>query len=596
MNETLIKGRFFEKNALGLTLKNKVKEISKEVLLFKVLSFESSTADLRASMKVAPVESDGSVYRIQITHSVSAYSTSYTNALLTAFIEYSKNEKKQSYEEALLFVDARLKEMRDSLDKVERQLIKFRVQNKIINPVIKGERIFQQYYKYVEESVVLNNQLTYLNSIKEYLKGGDNIIDLKLRVVVGIENATLESTLAELRNLYTKIAQESVNIRMEDGSPMWEKYQKVIEENNKTLNEVVLQLTNELKTKISQTNEQARKLEVELGIFPEIEQQYANILGRYEINQNLYKFLSEKKLDIGIRGSTVLPDHKIIEKASNAEQVSPNKKKIYALGLSLGMFLPFALLFVFFYFDNKIKDINYVINYSKLTFIGVVPSFKGTRMGEIFESPKSLIAESFRNIKTKLRFSKAGGVESQVLLITSTRPGEGKTFCSENLASILAYGSESTVVICTDMRRSQLFKDLNIRNEKGLSDYLSGQAMLKEVIHITQFPNLSVIVSGAIPPNPTELLDSQSMRELIDKLKQEYKYVILYTIPLDIVADANVLIDLADTVIIILRQGVTQKDAVEMLNQKLNTGQLPKNALVVLNDFNEKTSNSGYLN
>ena len=207
-----------------------------------------------------------------------------------------------------------------------------------------------------------------------------------------------------------------------------------------------------------------------------------------------------------------------------------------------------------------------------------------------------MIAESFRNIKTKLRYNLGVNLSNQVILLTSTRPGEGKTFCSENLASILAYGNDRVVVIGTDMRRPQLFKDLNVQNEKGLSDYLSRQADVKEIILDTAYPNLSVIVSGAIPPNPTELLDSEAMKILLDNLRLRFDYVILDTTPLDIVADANVLLNYADLVLVVLRQNVTEKNSLEILNQKWQNGQLPKNSVIILNDFDEKKSYSGYQN
>ena len=244
--------------------------------------------------------------------------------------------------------------------------------------------------------------------------------------------------------------------------------------------------------------------------------------------------------------------------------------------------MPLVILLGIFFFDRRIKSAEDVFDNSKLVFGGVIPGFKSFQAGEIFSSPKSLLAESFRNLKTRLTYMLKKGDGGRVLLVTSTRPGEGKTFCSENLASILAYGNAKVVVIGADMRRPQLFKDLNLKNERGLSDYLSEQSSYEDTILNTQHERLKVIVSGAIPPNPTELLDSERMLTLMTRLKADFDYVILDSTPLDIVADANVLIQMADLTIIVLRQNVSQKDAVYMLNTKLENNQIKRETAIVL--------------
>lgn len=583
---------FGKSNKLGMTL-SLIKVFDAEHF-FEIIPQESSTKDLRASMDIKSVKDGGSVYEIQIKHPVPEYAERYANVILESFVEYSKIEKKQSYKEALTFVDERLNELGDSLKKVEKMLTDFRVSNKIISPTSKGEFIFQQYYEFVEKSISLENQLSYLKDVDKYLKGEKNLLDLKMPVIVGIENETLLGIMTELRTLYTDIAEKGVSIKLTEESPLWERYQVIIQKNQQSLEEVLIQLVKDVESKLNDTNKRKAQLESELGIFPELEQRLANIQRKYETNQKLYQFLSEKKLDIGIKGSTVLADHKIIQKSSKPIQISPNNTRIIALGVSLGTIIPLLILFGFFYFDNHLKDISEIEKVSQVSFLGVIPKFKEAKVGEIFESPKSLIAESFRNIKSKMRYSLADAKKNQIILLTSTRPGEGKTFCSENLASILAYGGDSVVVIGTDMRRPQLFKDLNVKNEKGLSDYLSGQASQEEVLLKTAYPNLSVIVSGAIPPNPTELLDSKAMSSLLINLRKNFDYIILDTTPLDIVADANVLLNYADLVLVVLRQNVTEKKSLEILNQKWQTGQLPKNSVIILNDFDEKKSYSGY--
>ena len=192
----------------------------------------------------------------------------------------------------------------------------------------------------------------------------------------------------------------------------------------------------------------------------------------------------------------------------------------------------------------------------------------------VFESPKSSIAESFRGLRSSLQFmyKRQGVTGSKTVLITSSVSGEGKTFCAMNLATVFALSEKKTVLVGVDLRKPKIFDDFQLDNDLGIVNYLIDQASSTEIIQKSKIPYLDVITSGPVPPNPSELLLSQKMDELIEDLKKEYDYIILDTPPIGMVADALNLVKHADATLYLVRQDYTKRGMLETINQKYAKG------------------------
>ena len=172
-------------------------------------------------------------------------------------------------------------------------------------------------------------------------------------------------------------------------------------------------------------------------------------------------------------------------------------------------------------------------------------------------------------------------------MLTSTISGEGKSFCSINIATVFALSEKKTVIVGLDLRKPKIFDDFNLKNDIGVVNYLIGQKTADEVIQKTQIPYLDLITSGPIPPNPSELIMGQTMTELITELKSRYDYIILDTPPVGLVADALELAQYCDVTLYIVRQNYTKKDMLTLLNNREKRGEL-NNLSVVFNGFENK--------
>ena len=207
----------------------------------------------------------------------------------------------------------------------------------------------------------------------------------------------------------------------------------------------------------------------------------------------------------------------------------------------------------------------------------------------VFEKPKSALSESFRAIRSSLQFlyKKQQLNGTKTLMLTSSISGEGKTFCSINIATVFALSEKKTVIVGLDLRKPRLYDDFEFDNSVGAVNYLIGQKSLEEIVQKTQIPYLDVITSGPIPPNPSELIMSESMKELIDELKLKYDYIILDTPPVGLVTDAIELAIFADVTLYVARQNYTKKEMINLLNIRTQRGEL-NNVSLVFNGFENK--------
>jgi len=203
-----------------------------------------------------------------------------------------------------------------------------------------------------------------------------------------------------------------------------------------------------------------------------------------------------------------------------------------------------------------------------------------------------MFAESVRSVRTNLNFL-ASEKESKVICITSEVAGEGKSFVAVNLSSTLALINKKVILIGADLRRSRIHKTFHVQNNMGLSNYLAHQANTKDIIRQSEVENLDFIISGPVPPNPSELLHSTRMHTLIDELKTLYDIIVIDTAPIGLVSDSIPLIRVSDINVFVIRAGKSKYYAATV-PQRLAAEYNLDNTVIVLNAFEEDLLHSRY--
>ena len=176
------------------------------------------------------------------------------------------------------------------------------------------------------------------------------------------------------------------------------------------------------------------------------------------------------------------------------------------------------------------------------------------------KAPKSIDAEAYRSLRSNIEYSSFDD-EYRVIVVTSSVPGEGKSTTSGNLAIALAQSGNSVLLVDCDMRKPSIHKNFKISNAAGTAELLLRKKLFEEVANKYN-ENLTIITAGKIPPNPSEMLASRAMTAFIEEMKNEFKYIILDTPPLQAVTDAQVLSTKADGVLLVVKAGSTKKEMV----------------------------------
>jgi capsular exopolysaccharide synthesis family protein len=331
-----------------------------------------------------------------------------------------------------------------------------------------------------------------------------------------------------------------------------------------------------------------------INTLPESERKLVRIQRKYTLNETTYTYLLEKRAEASIAKAGNVADNKIIDQArlKSKEPISPKPKKVYLISIFLGIFIPGVGITILNLTNNKIIKKTDIRKLSHLPIIGSIISNNKSSNLIIQDFPKSAIAESLRTIRTNIQYL-ASENSQKVICISSSISGEGKSFCSINLASVLASTDKKTLLIGADMRKPRIFDDFNLSSQTGLSSYLISSKNLDEIIQKTKNKNLDIIISGPIPPNPSELLEKKKMNELIDKLKEKYNYIIIDTPPIGLVTDAQILMNKSDINLIIIRQNYTTKKMVENI-QDITSKNKIKNVSLIFNDVKNNKNSYAY--
>jgi capsular exopolysaccharide synthesis family protein len=309
------------------------------------------------------------------------------------------------------------------------------------------------------------------------------------------------------------------------------------------------------------------------------ERSYATLLGQYE----------SARLEEAVRANAI----SVVEPAVSPSRPSKPRHPVnIALGLAIGIIGGAALAFLLDNLDTTLYTPEQIESATQLATVGKIPAARDEMQIARISSGHYPQLESFRRLRTNILASNDMST-SQVVLLTSARRGEGKSTVSANLGVTIAQSGREVILVDCDLRLPTLHKFFDLPNKRGLTNILTGELTFRDAIQYTAYPRVQVITSGSLPPNPTELLGSQQMMDLIAQLRAEYDFVILDTPALLSVADAAVLAPAADNVILVVAQGETRRGDVETVREQLSNVRV-KSIEVVINNAEPNGSYAYY--
>tara|TARA_B110000908_G_scaffold39774_2_gene48141 strand:+ start:21403 stop:23799 length:2397 start_codon:yes stop_codon:yes gene_type:complete len=559
---------------------------------FVINDINSLTEKFLKRIKIKEIEKDASILKVSLEGNNTIKIADFLDAFSKNYLQIGLNEKNEIATNTISFINNQLIEIRDSLSNIESVLEKFKTENPKIELSKKEYGAFYQIQKLEEEQAILKLNNKYYISLKDYLIKNDNIENILSPSSMGINDPLLNNLILELSRLYSEFEITSQNTKSIHPAVKSLKNQITITKGKILENIENIIISSELS--LNDIEYRINEFDKLINTLPESERKLVRIQRKYNLNETTYTYLLEKRAEASIAKAGNVADNKIIDKArlSSQDPISPNSRSIYIISIFFGIIIPGIWITAKDLLNDKINSKKDVKKLCDIPILGsITHNNKGTNL-VAQNHPKSAISESLRTIRTNIQYL-SSDKEQKVICVSSSISGEGKSFCSMNLSSILASANNKTVLIGADMRKPKIFDDFELNNDTGLSSYLIGVSTLKEVTQKTNDENLDIIISGPIPPNPAELLEKKIMTDLLIELKKTYKYIIIDTPPIGLVTDGQILMNKSDINLLMVRQGYTTKQMVANINEITQKNNI-KNLNIILNDVKSYNSKYGY--
>lgn len=507
----------------------------------------------------------------------------FLNELIRVYSEGKIAFQNEAQRRSLDFINSQLDGIADSLNTAGNKFTEFRSKNNIINLGAEGTLVMENLTSIESERAQSQMQLDYFRNLLEYLNNNSDLKQLVSPSVVGIQDVALNSLVLKLGELYNR--RQVLSFSAKENNPTLVMIDKELNQTRNQLTENLRNLIDNAIRNIKSQKERQDRISYELNKLPKKEQQMVNIQRQFNLTNEIYTFLLQKRAEANIALASTIPDVQIIDVArpQTASFIGLSPRNILIIGFIMGIGLPLVYILLITYIDDRIYNQSDLETKTNIPILGNIMHSLNKSDLAVFENPKSNTAESFRALRTNLQFMLTGPI-GKIVSIHSTNPGEGKSFSSVNLATILAMNNKKVLLIGADMRKPKLHKIFKLSNENGLSTYLIGIDTIDQVILSTKIENLYLIPSGPIPPNPAELLGKSEMEILLDKVRSQFDYIIVDNAPTALVTDGHIISNLTDLNIFVFRYGVSHKNQIELINQFIHERTI-KNVALIVNDI-----------
>lgn len=550
-------------------------------------------------------QSDTDIFRIYDRDTSRQRAIDIVNTLIEVYRDRDIAEQLNKAQSANEFIAKRLAILEDDLSNVDGDISSYKSSNQLPDVTMSSSLYFNKSFENKQDILNVHAQLQMAEFVRRELKSAN--IDNALPVNTGLDQAGIQSQITEYNNIVLER-----NRLLATGSES----NPIISDLTSTLKTMKNNMVRSLDNYITSLKQQMGNLETtdskaasELTANPNREKYLLSVERQQKVKESLYIYLLQKREESELSQAYIEPGFSIVaETMAPKSPESPDHSRIYLIAFAIGFAIPIVILVLMEAFNTTVRSRDDLKSVS-VPLLGEIPFDKthyspfrwlkkhaaaGPKDVLVVEGSNNAINEAFRAIRTSLEFMVTNtGYRGRVIAITSALAGSGKTFTAMNLARTLAIGGKKVVVIDLDLRKAALSKWVG-RTDRGISNYLIGQASFSDVVvHGTgDNKGLDIVPVGIIPPNPVELLSQQCLPELLNKLREDYDYIIIDCPPAEIVADTRIISGYCDMTLFIIRAGLYQRAMLSELDMWAETGRY-KNLALLLNASTE-TARSKY--
>ena len=537
-----------------------------------------------SSLSIAPTSKTTSVVVISLKNTNPRRGRDFINKLLEMYNINANNDKNEVAQKTAEFIDARIGIISKELGSTEQDLENFKRTAGITDLSSEAQIALTGNAEYEKKRVENQTQINLIVDLQKYLQGSEYEV---LPANVGLQDGGLVGAISRYNEML--IERNRLLRTSTESNP-------AIVNLNTSIRAMRSNVQATLDATLKGLQITKADLDRRISDAPTQERQFVSIARQQEIKAGLYLMLLQKREENAITLAATANNAQIIDAAiADDNPVSPKRMMVYLVALFFGMGIPVGIIYLIGLTKFKIEGRADIEKLTSLPVVGDIP-LADEKSGSIavFENKNNLMSETFRNVRTNLQFMLENG--KNVILVTSTISGEGKSFVSSNLAISLSLLGKKVVIVGLDIRKPGLNKVFNIpQKDHGITQFLTNPSMnLMDLVQPSDINrNLFILPGGAVPPNPTELLARDGLEKAIETLKTNFDYVILDTAPVGMVTDTLLIGRTADLSVYVCRADYTRKAEFTLVNELSENKKLP-NLCVAINGLELQKKKYGY--
>ena len=575
--------------AISFTRRHEIKPDNR-LLYVSIQHPDAVIGSYRGNLEVTQASRQATVINLALNTPYREKGRDFINTLIEVYNNEAIEDKNQEARNTQLFIEERIAIIDNELSTAEQNVEEYKREEGLTDLQTDLQRDMQMGSQYEQRLVEVETQLNVVSSLNSYLDNPANS-NKTIPSNIGVQDPTLSATTSEYNRLL--LERERLSQSMTDDNPAMKRLNEQISGLRESIGASINSVQQGLQIQRREARNQANIFGGRVSAVPTQEREFMELSREQQIKASLFLMLLQKREENALALAAYANKAKVLDEAASEGMVAPRRMIILLAALMLGLLIPMGIIYLMDMLQYRIRTRGDVDRVTKVPILSEVPKHEEQENIAVMENETRPIDEAFRMLRTNLLLTL--GAENKVVTFTSTVSGEGKSFVALNTAISLSLLNKRVLIVGLDLRIPRLKEYMNLKTRDGITAYLSGyEKDLNSLIvpsGITE--NLFALPSGAIPPNPAELLARPTLDAAFAKMREEFDFIIIDSAPVSQVTDTLILNRVADATVYVCRANYSSKGNLRYANDLMAQNRL-KNMVLVVNDVDEFHHAYGY--
>ena len=575
--------------AISFTRRHEIKPDNR-LLYVSIQHPDEVIGSYRDNLTVTQASKQASVINLALNTPYREKGKDFINTLIEVYNNEAIEDKNQEARNTQLFIEERIAIIDQELSVAEQSVEEYKREEGLTDLQTDLQRDMQMGSQYEQRLVEVETQLDVVSSLSSYLNNPSNA-SKTIPSNIGVQDPTLSATTSEYNRLL--LERERLSQSMTDDNPAMKRLNEQISGLRESIGASINSVQQGLQIQRREARNQANLFGGRVSAVPTQEREFMELSREQQIKASLFLMLLQKREENALALAAYANKAKVLDEAASEGMVAPRRMIVLLAALMLGLLIPMGIIYLMDMLQYRIRTRGDVDRVTKVPILSEVPKHEENDNIAVMENETRPIDEAFRMLRTNLLLTL--GADNKVVTFTSTVSGEGKSFVALNTAISLSLLNKRVLIVGLDLRIPRLRDYMNLETRDGITAYLSGyeKDLDKLIVPSGITDNLFALLSGAIPPNPAELLSRPSLDAAFAKLREQFDYIIIDSAPVSQVTDTLILNRVSDATVYVCRANYSSKGNLRFANDMMAQNRL-KNMVLVVNDVDEFHHAYGY--